>query len=158
MSIGHDVAMALRTAYWTMHRQTDSCLQPLGVTGNQFVLLSLLAREDGVTQQELVQRASSDPNTVRAMLVALEGKGLVLRKRHPTDGRAWSVTLSAKGRRIHEKLWAESEPLRELLLSAFRPGEAEMFLDLLARVTEVMGSTTERAISKQGGRSCTVEA
>ena len=39
------------------------------MTADQFVLLSALADADGVTQQELVRRVSSDPNTVRAMLL-----------------------------------------------------------------------------------------
>jgi len=83
-----------------MHRQTDACLATSGCTADQFVLLGLLAREDAVTQQELVLRASSDPNTVRAMLVLLEKRGLVARVGHPTDGRARSVTLTGKGRRL----------------------------------------------------------
>ncbi len=150
MSTGHTVAMALRTAYWAMHRQADACLLPFGVTANQFVLLSLLAEQDGVTQQELVQRASSDPNTVRAMLVAMEEKGLVLRKHHPTDGRAWSVTLSAKGRRTYKKARSESEPFREALVAALRPGEPAVLLELLARIAEAMGSLEQKPTAKAG--------
>jgi DNA-binding MarR family transcriptional regulator len=157
MRTGHQLAMALRSAYWALHRQTDACLQPLGVTANQFVLLALLAEEDGVTQQELVQRASSDPNTVRAMLVALEEKGLVARRRHPTDGRAWSVTLSAKGRRTYGRLRAESATLRERLVSVFEPGEAEALIGLLGRIFEVMDPRecwfTPSASGNAGGKS-----
>ena len=80
--------MALRAAYWAMHRQTQARLARCGVTADQFVLLALLAEQDGITQQELVRRASSDANTVRAMLVLMESRGLVTRKGHPTDGRA----------------------------------------------------------------------
>ena len=140
MSTGHKIAMALRDAYWAMHRQSDSCLQPLGVTANQFVLLALLAEEDGVMQRDLVERASSDANTVRAMLVQLEDKGLVARRRHESDGRARCVTLSAKGRRTYQRLWAESEFVRERLSAAFRPGETKYLIEMLTRVSEVMAS------------------
>lgn len=138
MSTGHEVAMALRSAYWALHRRTDACLQPLGVTANQFVLLALLAEEDRVTQRRLVERASSDQNTVRPMLVALETKGLVVRGRHPTDGRAWSVALTAKGRRTYKKLWEKSDACRERLMSALHPGEPESLLALLGRVSRAM--------------------
>lgn len=138
MSIGHGLAMALRAAYWAMHRQTDSHLLRHGVTANQFVLLSLLRERDGVTQQELVRRASSDPNTVRAMLAILEGAGLVARGRHPRDGRAWRVTLTAKGRRAFERFWAASDPLRKRLADLFSPDEAEALVAYLTRISEAM--------------------
>ena len=108
------------------------------------MLLSLLAEQDGVTQQELVQRASSDPNTVRAMLVALEEKGFVTRKRHPTDGRAWSVTLSAKGRRTFKRLCRESETFREDLTAIFQPSERSLLIELLTRIAETLEARNHR--------------
>jgi len=134
MTSGHEIAMGLRAAYWAMHRQTQASLAPCGVTADQFVLLSLLADEDGITQQELVRRASSDANTIRAMLVLLESRGLLKRERHPTDRRARHVTLTRKGRQIYERLWARSEPLRERLLTAFRAEEVDTLVEFLARV------------------------
>jgi len=138
MTSGHDVAMGLRAAYWAMHRQTDACLAKHGVTADQFVLLALLAEQDRITQQELVRRASSDANTVRAMLVLLERRGLIARERHPTDYRAHSVTLTRRGRQTYERLWTESEPLRERLLAAFRPREADTLVEFLARLSQAV--------------------
>jgi DNA-binding MarR family transcriptional regulator len=146
MASGHDAAMGLRAAYWAMHRRTDACLAKRGVTADQFVLLALLAEQDGISQQELVRRASSDANTVRAMLVLLEGRGLVSRGRHPTDRRARSVTLTRKGRQAHARLWKESESLRERLLAALEPEETDTLVDFLARISEAMvPSETDKA-------------
>ena len=50
---GHDTSMALRAACRAMHREADTLLQPHGVTANQFVLMSILAEREGLTQQEL---------------------------------------------------------------------------------------------------------
>ncbi|MBN1510169.1 MAG: MarR family transcriptional regulator [Sedimentisphaerales bacterium] len=138
MTSGHEIAMGLRAAYWAMHRQTEACLAKRGVTADQFVLLALLADRDGITQQELVRRACSDANTIRAMLMRLESRGLVARARHPTDGRARSVTLTRKGRQAYGRLWAESEALRQGLLAAFRPEEADAVVEFLARVSQAM--------------------
>jgi DNA-binding MarR family transcriptional regulator len=139
MTTGHEIAMALRAAYLALHRRADAHFASRGVTADQFVLLAALAEGcDAVTQQQLVRRASSDPNTVRAMLLLLEGRGLVARRRHPTDGRARSVTLTAKGRRTFAELSAGSEPLRARLLAALRPDEVVALLGLLGRVAEVM--------------------
>ncbi|MEN6427562.1 MAG: MarR family transcriptional regulator [Phycisphaerales bacterium] len=126
--------MALRTAYWAMHRSTEASFTRRAATADQFVLLALLAERDGITQQELVRRASSDANTIRAMLVLLEKRGLVTRERHPTDGRARSVALTRKGRETYEKLWAQSEPLRERLRARFGAREAQTLVKFLARI------------------------
>lgn len=131
MASGREVARALRAAYLALHRETNACFATDGVTADQFVLLSALADADAVTQQDLVRRLSSDPNTVRAMLLLLEARGLVARESHPADGRARCVTLTAKGRRAFKRLWARSEPVRARLLSAFRPDEAAALVEKL---------------------------
>jgi DNA-binding MarR family transcriptional regulator len=138
MATGHDIPMGLRAAYLAMHRQTSSALARHEVTADQFVLLSLLSERDGITQQDLVRRASSDANTVRAMLVRLEERGLVGRSPHRTDGRARSVTLTAKGRRTFAKLWRESEPVRGQMAAVFRPEEADLLVEFLSRVARTM--------------------
>ena len=138
MTSGRKVARALRAAYLALHRQTNDCLAGDGVTADQFVLLAALAEADAVTQQELVRRVGSDPNTVRAMLLLLEGRGLVARERHPADGRARCVTLTETGRHVFKKLLTKSEPLRVRLMAAFRPREVTALVGLLRRVAEVM--------------------
>ncbi len=96
MSMGNksELPMALRMAYLAMHRQTDAIFQSHGVTADQFVLLASLSRGDALTQRELARRMSSDPSTVRAMLVLLEKQGLILRNIHPNDSRARTVSLT----------------------------------------------------------------
>ena len=134
----HSLAMGLRMAYWAMHRRTDESLARRRVTANQFVLLALLMEEDGITQQDLVLRASSDPSTIRAMLVLLEKKGLVVRNQHTRDGRALSVTLTQKGRRAYKQMWTDTQSVRRRLLAALEPKEIILLGGLLARITDSM--------------------
>ena len=148
---------ALRAAYLALHRQTNDCFATDQVTADQFVLLAALAKSDAMIQQELVRRVGSDPNTVRAMLVLLEGRGLVVRERHPADGRARCVTLTVKGRQVFKKLWTKSAPLRARLLSAFGADEGTALVGLLRRVAEAMGhpadngSRTTKSAKAPGG-------
>jgi DNA-binding MarR family transcriptional regulator len=149
MASGHEIAMGLRAAYWAMHRQTEASLVAEGVTADQFVLLSLLAEQDGITQQELVRRASSDANTIRVMLVRMEKRGLVTRGKHPTDGRARSVALTRKGRQIHHKLWSQSEPVRDRLMDVFESEEADTLLEFLTRISAAMAKEGRRRLLGQ---------
>ena len=138
MTTGHEIAMGLRAAYLSMHRQTNSHLAPYRMTADQFVLLALLAEQDGITQRQLARRASSDPNTIRAMLVLLENRGLVARRRHPTDGRALRVTVTRKGRQTYVELSAAIRTLQERLSSVFQAKEAGTFVTFLNRISEAM--------------------
>ncbi len=138
MATRHDIPMGLRGAYLSMHRQTNACLAPYGVTADQFVLMVLLYEEDGVTQQDLVTRACSDPNTVRAMLVLLERRGLVARQKHPTDGRARRVTLTRRGTQIFTRLLSQVRPLQEWLAALFTSAEHAAFVDFLDRTAGAM--------------------
>src|SRR6185295_17093904 len=94
-----------------------------GVTADQFVLLATLARGDALTQRELGRRMSSDPSTVRAMLVLLERRGLVKRKAHSTDARARTVALTPAGRRKFQQLWNVGESIRSRMIDSLKPGE-----------------------------------
>jgi DNA-binding MarR family transcriptional regulator len=136
MNEGRELPRLLRAAYLGMHRVSDAHFSRHGVTADQFVLLACLAEEDAITQQELAWRASSDPSTVRAMLVLMEGRGLLSRERDPGDRRARVVTLTAKGRRLAERLWKTSEPIRAQMLSGFSTEEARLLVGCVRRLID----------------------
>ena len=131
MTAGHNLAIALRSAYLTLHRRTEARFASHGVTADQFVLLATLKRGQALTQRELARRMASDPSTVRAMLVLLAKRGLVRRDSHPTDARARTVALSPLGKRTFRQLWAAGESIREQLLEALSPDEADTLVALL---------------------------
>ncbi len=140
MNHGRELPRLLRAAYFGMHRVSDAHFAAQGLTADQFVLLACLAEHDAITQQDLARRASSDPSTIRAMLVLLEGRGLVARERHPDDSRARLVTLTAKGRRLFQRLWGTSEPIRVQLLAGFSADETESVIGFLRRLIENMAA------------------
>jgi DNA-binding MarR family transcriptional regulator len=133
---GHEVALALRTAYLSMHRRTNAITMSAGVTADQFVVLSALAHNRALTQRALAERTSSDPNTLRAMLILLEREGLIQRLPSPTDGRARTVALTIKGNRTFQKLWTQSESLRAELVSSLTKRESAQLLRLLQQLSE----------------------
>ena len=140
MTTRSELPIALRAAYLALHRRSEARFAPQGATADQFVLLATLARGHALTQRELARRMSSDPSTVRAMLVLLEQRGLVERDMHPTDARARTVALTAEGKRTFRQLWAAGEPIRAQMLGALRPSEAETLVRLLARVEAALNA------------------
>lgn len=140
MTSNSELPMALRAAYLAMHRQSDACFAEHGVTADQFVLLATLSRGNALTQRELARRMTSDPSTVRAMLVLLEKQGLVQREIHPSDSRARTVALTAAGKRKFRKLWDASESIRDTMVQAIRPDDAAELVRLLRRISESLNS------------------
>lgn len=147
---GHDLAMHLRTAYLALHRRTGTVVAPFGLTADQFVVLTVLSDGDALTQKELVKRTGSDPNTMSEMLARLEQRGLILRERHATDGRARSVSLTREGKRVQRQSWNASEPLRVELRKLFRDEMLDAFVEDLKGIGNVMdakGGQETRAAS-----------
>jgi MarR family transcriptional regulator, lower aerobic nicotinate degradation pathway regulator len=149
MTEGRELPRLLRAAYFGMHRVCDAHFSRHGVTADQFVLLACLAEQDAITQQELARRASSDPSTIGAMLVLLEGRGLLSRDRDPDNRRARLVTLTAKGRRLARRLWETSEPIRVQLLSGFSADEARLLVGCLRRLVDNVAVATARRRNNQ---------
>jgi len=135
---GHDLAKALRAAYLGLHRQTEARFARWGVTANQFVVLDALSAEDALTQRDLVARTSSDPSTLRAMLVLLEQRGYIRRREHPSDKRARNVSLTPEGRRVYEAMWAASEKLRKQLIDALGSDDTRCLVAALRKMATAM--------------------
>jgi len=131
-----ELPLALRAAYHGLHRQSDTQFAEHGVTADQFVLLATLARGAALTQRELAARMPSDPSTVRAMLVLLEGRGLVSRNTHPTDGRARTVALTKVGRQTFQRVWEAGQSIRDQMVSSLSARETRTLVTLLRRVAE----------------------
>ena len=137
--------MRLRAAYSFFRRRTSAELAPLGMSADQFVLLTVLAQDGPATQQELVRRCPSDTTTLGAMVALLETKKLVKRQAHAADGRAWVVSLTRAGRARQKQLWDGTEDLRAELTGLFRPDEAHLLLQLLDRIIGALEPPTSRS-------------
>ena len=129
----HQLAMLLRRAYMNLHRKTNAAVAGDEVTAEQFVLLTLLQEHGPLSQREIVQKAYSDPSTVRAMVVLLQNRGLVSRSVHPSDGRAWLVELTAAGNALQKRLWKATQPVRDYLGESMKPGQAKLLAEILQR-------------------------
>jgi DNA-binding MarR family transcriptional regulator len=128
--------MCLRGAYMTMHRRADAGFALHGITADQFVVLGVLSDSAVLTQSDVCRRTYSDPNTMGAMLGLMQTRGLVKRIKHPTDGRARTVVLTPKGKRVFTSAWAGSLAFRAEMSALFPGEESETLLRLLKRIIE----------------------
>jgi DNA-binding MarR family transcriptional regulator len=72
----------------------------LGVTGPQRLVLRIVGRMPGISAGDLSRVLHVHPSTLTGVIRRLEGRGLLLRKPDPADGRRALLRLSPRGRRL----------------------------------------------------------
>ncbi len=75
-----------------------TALAPYGIDGRELAVLSFLAQQSLLSQQEVAHRLGVDRTTMVALIDGLEHSGLVERHPHPDDRRKNIVALTAAGR------------------------------------------------------------
>ncbi len=90
---------ARRAAVTTMAAVVEQ-LTPFELRPVDFSVLSLVARNPGITSRQLCQALEVLPPNLVGIVGALQKRGLVERRPHPLDRRAASLCLTAAGERL----------------------------------------------------------
>src|SRR5215468_53938 len=94
----------IRRAHLSMQRCADAIFSARKITNDQCSLLWIVWKREGIRQNELAEELFTDPNTVTAMVVRLEKRGLIRREVCAEDARARRVSLTPQGRQLIQKL------------------------------------------------------
>jgi len=136
MKFEETLAIRLRAAYLHLHRSANRHFRAFDATADQYAVMTCLAEQAGITQQTLVARLASDKRTINKMIDLLEEKGLVERRAHPSDRRAWALYLTKEGRKQQKVLFDSADYLRRRLEEAVPPKHLEKMLDCLQSISE----------------------
>ncbi|QNG37530.1 MarR family winged helix-turn-helix transcriptional regulator [Geodermatophilus sp. Leaf369] len=108
-ALAHD----LRLAVMRFSRRLRNQRVDTSVTLTHLAALSTLKRHGAMSPGELAGHERVQPPSMTRVVVALEGKGLVTRTPHPTDGRQVVIDLTPAA----ESLLTEEARAREAWLS-----------------------------------------
>lgn len=103
MTEGLPDALASRLGYLLKHAQqrlaqaAGPVMLPFGIDGRELAVLTVLAGEVALSQQEAAELLGIDRTTMVALVDALEAKGLVERHRSAQDRRRNIVGLTPAG-------------------------------------------------------------
>ncbi len=104
-------------------------VRPYGLTTLQYTTLSLLgARGQPLSNAQLARRAYMTPQSMLAVIDALEEKGLIRRDPHPNHRRVYPATLTPKGRRVLAACDAAVGTMEEDMLAELGPSERTTLL------------------------------
>jgi DNA-binding MarR family transcriptional regulator len=107
-----------------------------------FTALWVLWIWDEQETRQLADEAGITKGTLTGVLNTLEGRRLVERRRHPTDGRRMLVRLSTEGTRVIEGLFPRFNREEVFAASALTASEQHELARLLRKVQRTVAEST----------------
>ncbi|MBI2355010.1 MAG: MarR family transcriptional regulator [Deltaproteobacteria bacterium] len=129
-SIGFLLAKAYQRACALFKEEFDR----YELTPQQFGLLAFLWIEDGLSQAELSARSQIDRTTMGGIIDRLEKEGLIERRHHPEDRRAYQVFLTPRGKSLEEELCAVAGQVIEKVTAPLSEEEHQTLIRLLTKL------------------------
>ncbi|MBV8990170.1 MAG: MarR family transcriptional regulator [Solirubrobacterales bacterium] len=115
-------------------KQFAERLEQLDLTTRMWGALNVLEAEGAITQGSLCKSVGMDPSSMVSTIDELEAKGLVERRRHPTDRRAHALHVTDSGRATLARGRELALAAQEDLLAPLNPEEREELHGLLLRL------------------------
>ena len=110
-------------------------MEPLGLRPVDFSVLTLIAHNPGATSSQICAALDILPPNLVGMLKSLQKRGLVVRRPHPSDGRAQGLHLTPEGVALQAQAQAEASRLeREDVGLSLSQAELDTLIGLLQRV------------------------
>ena len=103
LKLDNQLCFRLYTASRLITQAYHPLLEPLGITYPQYIVLMVLWENDNLLVGEISRRLMLDTNTLTPLLKRMEADGLVIRTKGIADGRQTLVSLTKKGRQLHEQ-------------------------------------------------------
>ena len=124
----------LRRAQIAVFQDFLAGMGALTLTPGQFGVLALIQANPGLSQSMLGRAMGVDRSTVVTVIDRLEGRGLVLRAPHTTDGRSYALRLSAQGMRCFAEALKRVYRHERRVAHRLNAAERKKLLELLRRV------------------------
>jgi DNA-binding MarR family transcriptional regulator len=130
------LGMLLATAHQRSRQAMNDRLRPLGIDVRGFAMLLALERYGPSSQRHLIDLTGIDKSTMVRLIDELEDSGQLRRERAPQDRRAYSIKLTATGKRTLAKARPTATTVGEQLFGWLRHDERDQLIDLLRRLAD----------------------
>jgi DNA-binding MarR family transcriptional regulator len=124
-------------------RQFSARLEALGLTPRMWGALNVLDAEGMISQQELGKSIGMDPSTMVSTIDELETRGLVERRRHPSDRRAHALHMTDAGRATLRRGRVLAREAQNELLSPLDEDERGLLHDMLLRIAQAASEVSD---------------
>src|SRR5687767_14321682 len=141
----------LRRAWYSLNQAFRRRIIHLDITPDQFTALRILGEHDqkGVSQRQLTELMSSDPNTVASLVERMESNGLIQRRQHEADKRANRIKLRAKGKKTYAIAREIAVILQQEVLQVLPSERRDAFLAELAVVADACRNAADGSARRE---------
>ena len=140
---GPPVGLHLAATAKAVSRAFNAALAEAGGSLPMWLILTSLRGEQWRTQHELARSLGIEGPTLTRHLDALEGAGLVERRRDPADRRAIQVELTRAGEELHSRLRRNVIAFDRQLRAGLGEAELKTLRSTLRRLEENVASPKE---------------
>lgn len=136
----------LRRAWYGLNQAFRRRISHLDLTPDQYTVLRNLreAGRRGMTQTELTDRMTSDPNTIASLVDRMERLQLLVRETDAADRRARRLRIAPKGRARFAAARRVADSLQEEILGVLPGSDRPGFIEALDRVAEACREAAQR--------------
>jgi DNA-binding MarR family transcriptional regulator len=128
-----------------LSRSATACYQRrFGVNVTEWRIMALLAIEPDITASRICHVIGFDKGPVSRTLTMMQSRDLIAIETDPDDGRSHSISLTSKGRAVHDQVIVAALALERRLLACLRKDEREILIDLLRRIHANLGAVTDQ--------------
>lgn len=111
-----------------------------GVGTTEWRIMALLAIEPDIAAKRICEVIGFDKAAVSRTLKVLDDRGLISVRPLPNNSRSAALTLTTKGRKLHDRIITVALERERRLLSCLAPDEAERLIDMLNRMHGGLGA------------------
>ena len=129
-TLGFRIAKARRRLY----ARFRDAFAPYGLTPPQFGIYARLWKRDGVSQKELSVWSEMDRTTICGVIDRLAAAGLVERRPHPDDRRAYLIYLTKQGRALQPEIAEVARKVQAGFSTRLTPEELDTLNLLLDKI------------------------
>lgn len=135
-------------------RRAAEASTPGGLRPRHLHALGILSERGPLSQQGLGEVLSLDPSNVVGLLNELEERGLITRRRDPSDRRRHIVELSTTGEEALATAYIRLGLVEDSLLAALSAEERATLHDLLVRAVGAESTTCSAADEEDPNLGC----
>lgn len=141
-----DLSLSLYTNSRLFIQLIQNYLNEFGLTYPQYLVLSILWKEDGILVKQIGEKMQLDSGTLTPLIKKLEGMNYVKRQRGEADERTVHVELTYPGKSLQPKITQALIPLENQLNEL----EHLNLADLNTSLQNLLESIQSLKNSKQG--------
>ena len=123
----HDVARLIRT-------KADQRARTYGMTRAQWVILSRLERQPGLSQNEMAAIVEVEPITIARLVDRLETAGFVERRADPKDRRIWRLHLTPAAQPMLAEIKKHKAQLHDEITAGVEPATLDLMVEGLLKL------------------------